>query len=300
MSTRSAALLATALGALLAGCATPGHPAAAPHHPAAVPTLADIPGTPSATVPSAAPTDLGTLRLPIEQYVLTPAENARLTHASWVLAADCVRQHGIAFPTPPELTHQRSGSEVPRRYGPADPAAAAKDGYHDPAAPDGDKAPTDGLSSLSTDQRTTVFRCQQDAQAELAGGAAFGSSPIGEQINSRSYLKATADDRVKAAFAAWSGCMKTAGYDYASPMDAYNDPHWRTSPTADQQEIATAQADIACKRQTNLIGIWYAVDAAYQQQQIQAHQAELDRDRAAEQQQLGSAREVLGQSAGSN
>ncbi|MFH9355578.1 hypothetical protein [Kitasatospora sp. NPDC017646] len=300
MSVRSAALVATALGALLAGCAGPSRQAAAPHPAAAVPTLADIPGTPSAAVPSAAPTDLSALRLPIEQYVLTPAENAQLNHATWVLAADCVQHHGITFQTPAALTHLRSGSEVPRRYGPADPAAAAKDGYHNPAAPDGDKTPTDNLASLSIDQRTTVFHCQQDAQTKLGGGATYGSSPIGEQINSRSYLKAAADDRVKAAFTAWSGCMKAAGYDYASPMDAYNDPHWSASPTADQQEIATAQADIACKRQTNLIGIWYAVDAAYQQQQIQAHQAELDRDRTAEQQQLSAARQVLAHSPGSN
>ncbi|MEV5510120.1 hypothetical protein [Streptomyces orinoci] len=296
MSAGYAVLVVTALGALLAGCAGPSHPAASPYPAAAAPTLADISAIPSAAVPSAAPTDLSTLRLPIEKYVLTPAENAQLNHATWVLAADCIQHHGITFPTPAALTNLRSGSEVPRRYGPADPAAAAKDGYHNPAAPDGGKVPTDNLPSLPVDQRTTVFNCRRAAQTQLTGGAPFGSSPIGEQINSRSYIKSADDNRVKAAFTAWSACMKTAGYSYASPMDAYNDPRWRGSPTAGPQEIATAQADIACKRQTNLIGTWYAVDAAYQQQQIQAHQAELDRDRTAERQQLAAARKALGQS----
>ncbi|ARF83315.1 hypothetical protein ACIG0C_33305 [Kitasatospora aureofaciens] len=295
-TTGSAALVVTALGALLTGCAGPNHPVASSYPAAAAPTLADISATPSAAVPSAAPTDLSTLRLPIEQYVLTPAENAELTHATWVLAADCIQHHGITFPTPAALTGLRSGSEVPRRYGPADPAAAAKYGYHNPPAPDGNNVPTDNLSSLPTAQRTTVFSCHQDAQTRLTGGATFGSSPIGEQINSRSYTKAADDDRVKAAFTAWSACMKNAGYTYASPIDAYNDPHWQGTSTAGQQEIATAQADIACKQQTNLIGTWYAVDAAYQQQQIHAHQSELDRDRTAEQQQLTAARKALGQS----
>ncbi|MEV5505595.1 hypothetical protein [Streptomyces orinoci] len=301
MSAGSAALLVTALGALLAGCSGSGHPAAAPNPAAAAPTLADIPATPSAAVPSTAPSDLSTLRLPVEQYILTPADNAQLNQATWVLAGDCIQQHGVTFPTPAPLTHQRSGSEVPRRYGPADPAVAAKDGYHNPAVTEQDKMPpTDSMASLSAADRATVNRCRAIAQKQLSGDAAYGSSSIGEQINSRSYIKATADDRVTAAFAAWSGCMKTAGYAYASPIDAYNDPHWSASPTAEQQEIATAQADITCKRRTNLIGIWYAVDAAYQQQQIEAHQAELDRDRASEQRQLGKARKVLARSPGSN
>ncbi|MGW2378354.1 hypothetical protein [Kitasatospora sp. NPDC001683] len=300
MSAGTTALVLTALGALLAGCSGSGHPAAAPKPAAAAATLADIPATPSADVPSAAPTDLGALRLPIEQYVLTPADNALLNQASWVLAGDCIQHHGVTFRTPTALTHQRSGSEVPRRYGPADPAAAAQYGYHKAPVPDQDKVPTDDMASLSQADRVTVHGCLADAQKQLSGDAAYGSSRIGEQINSRSYVKATADDRVTAAFAAWSGCMKTAGYGYASPIDAYNDPHWGASPTADQQEIATAQADITCKRQTNLIGIWYAVDAAYQQQQIQAHQAELDRDRAAEQRQLDEARKALTRSPGSN
>ncbi|MFI9364379.1 hypothetical protein ACIG5E_25495 [Kitasatospora sp. NPDC053057] len=293
MSAGSAALVVAALGALLAGCAASRQPTAAPNGVTAAPTLADIPATPSVTVPTAVPTDLSALRLPIEQYVLTPAEDTQLNHAMWVLAAACAQHHGFDFQAPPALTHQRSGSEVPRRYGPADPATA-KYGYHSPPVAEQDKMPPDVLASLPDAERATVYSCRKDAETQLTGGAAFAAASIGDQINSASYKKATADDRVKAAFAAWSGCMKTAGYDYATPIDAYNDPHWQGSPTADQRELATVQADIDCKQRTNLIGIWYSVDAAYQQQQIQAHQAELDRDRTNEQHQLGEARKVLG------
>ncbi|MFI9325340.1 hypothetical protein ACIGXI_36970 [Kitasatospora aureofaciens] len=294
MSAGSVALVATALGALLAGCAAPHHPTVGPNSMTVAPTLADISATPTVAVPSAAPTDLGSLRLPAEQYVLTPAENALLNHAMWVLAADCAHHHGVDFHAPPALTHQRSGGEVSRRYGPADPAAAEY-GYHNAPAPDDDKLPSDSLGSLPDAERATVYGCRKDAETRLSGGAEFGTSALGEQINSASYKKAVDDDRVKAAFAAWSGCMKTAGHDYATPIDAYNDPHWRGSPTADQQELATVRADVDCKQRTDLIGIWYSVEAGYQQLQIQAHQAELDRARTNEQHQLGEARKVLGQ-----
>ncbi|MFE9426459.1 hypothetical protein ACFYNO_26255 [Kitasatospora sp. NPDC006697] len=258
------ALTAAALACTASGCA-------AAHRATAAPTTSPAPAG---------------LRLPIEDYLLTPAQDARLNHAVWTLAAACMKRHGFDFPTPPELTGQRTGSEVARRYGPTDPAAAAVLGYHDTAAPapqqpSGPPPPAD----LPAPERAALTGCHGEAQRGLAGTDPLGSSQLAGQINSMSYDQATVDPRVTAAFATWSGCMKAKGYAYATPVDAYNDPHWK-SPTPGPAEIATALADIACKQQTDLIGTWSTVDAAYQQHQITLHQAQLDHDRAAEQHQL--------------
>ncbi|MFF7635795.1 hypothetical protein ACFZB9_21985 [Kitasatospora sp. NPDC008050] len=296
--TLTAAVLA-ALAGLASGCAGP-HGHAVDTAPAG--SLV-TPGPAAPVTATAAPSDLSALRLPIEDYLLTPAQDAHLEHAVWVVAGGCMKRQGFDFQAPPELAHQRSGSEVPRRYGPADPATAAVEGYHSPADPDQQPQPRTPLpADLPAPERAALTGtghgapaggCHGEAQRQLAGTDPLGSSQLAGQINSMSYTQATADPRVKAAFAAWSACMKAEGYTYATPVDAYNDPRWQQSSTPGRLEIATATADTGCKRRTNLIGIWYGVDAAYQQQQIRLHQAQLDHDRASEQHQLALAQQAL-------
>ncbi|GAA1992755.1 hypothetical protein [Kitasatospora viridis] len=291
------ALTAAVLACTASGCAAAPGPAAARRGSAA--PITPLPPAPVAgTAAPTTPAGLAALRLPIEDYLLTPAQDAQLNHAVWVLAAACMKRQGFDFQTPPELAGQRSGGEAARRYGPADPAAAAVLGYHDTAAPapqqpSGPPAPADlpapeRAALIGSPQGGPAGGCHGEAQRRLAGTDPLGSSQLAGQINSMSYGQATADPRVTAAFAAWSGCMKANGYAYATPVDAYDDPRWK-SPAPGPVEIATALADIACKQRTDLIGTWYAVDAAYQQHQITVHQAQLDHDRAAEQHQLALA-----------
>ena len=65
--------------------------------------------------------------------------------------------------------------------------------------------------------------------------------------------------------------MKTKGFDYPNPTTTPGrDPKF-SGATPSPLEIAIAQSDVACKRQTNLVGIWYAVDSAYQQAALAHH-----------------------------
>ena len=85
------------------------------------------------------------------------------------------------------------------------------------------------------------------------------------------------DSRYAKAVQAWAGCMKDRGYRYSDPLAAIGDPAWqvpddqRPSPV----EVATATADVQCKISTNLIGVAVAVQAAYDQQYINAHSSQL-------------------------
>ena len=68
--------------------------------------------------------------------------------------------------------------------------------------------------------------------------------------------------------------MEQAGYHYATPRDANNDSRW-SGPTASPLEIATAIADVRCKRTTGLLDIWVAVTRAYEQRYVDRHAAAL-------------------------
>jgi hypothetical protein len=88
------------------------------------------------------------------------------------------------------------------------------------------------------------------------------------------------DSRVIRVEQAWSSCMARKGFSYATPM-APAQADWPLVPGAggalepSPREIATAEADVACKGTTDLPGIWLAVQAGYERQLIAANQAAL-------------------------
>lgn len=69
--------------------------------------------------------------------------------------------------------------------------------------------------------------------------------------------------------------MKAKGFALDSPLSATIAAWYREKP-ASAEQIAAATADVQCKISTNLVGIGVALQAAYDQQYIDAHRAELD------------------------
>lgn len=60
--------------------------------------------------------------------------------------------------------------------------------------------------------------------------------------------------------------MTAKGYDYRTPLDPPHDPRFAGGLPA--AEIATATADVACKKQANVVGVWFAVESAYQKRLV--------------------------------
>lgn len=84
------------------------------------------------------------------------------------------------------------------------------------------------------------------------------------------------DPRVTAANAAWSSCMTSKGYHFTNPFDAAlavtaNPPKSVNEISHSAAEISQAGADIQCKISTNLIGIDFAVQVAYDEKYIEDH-----------------------------
>ncbi|MEU9475246.1 hypothetical protein [Streptomyces sp. NPDC048191] len=233
-------------------------------------------------------------RLPIEKYLISPQENARIENARSALMTSCMKRFGFDF-KPATTDYRQKSNQTAHRYDPTDPALAARRGYHGPqrAAPNaaqpsrkplsadmeavlghGLNAPTPpGAAAPPADGKYHGIRipeggCMGEAEKKLtAGGGIIQDSPTAVDINFKDYVRSMADARLRAAFAKWSACMKAKGFSYPTPEAAVKDPAWN-SPKPPRRELATASADVTCKRKNNVVGTWFAVESAYEKRDI--------------------------------
>ena len=100
------------------------------------------------------------------------------------------------------------------------------------------------------------------------------------------------DSQVKSATRAWSACMAGHGYSYSDPQTAFRRELQSlfggghggktvsiggrsVSATQNQAQIALAVSDAGCTQSTDLGGIYFAVQANYEQQIVNANQQAL-------------------------
>ncbi|MFK3984122.1 hypothetical protein ACI2K4_27595 [Micromonospora sp. NPDC050397] len=238
------------------------------------------------------------LALPIEAYMLTGDENALVLRARQTLIERCMRGFGLTYSirlVPPSRTF----SLVERRYGVADAATAAEWGYHspDPAQGERRRALADNNAQTPTEllvltgwpggnvlpgatppaagrvagRQIPAGGCQGEAVREITGDdGGYGDDAIVQAINQST--ESDSDRRVSDAVERWSECMKRAGYDYPGPMEAIDS---FGGPAPSEVERKTAVTDVKCKSETNLIGVWFTVESAYQTAAIQQNREHL-------------------------
>jgi len=93
---------------------------------------------------------------------------------------------------------------------------------------------------------------------------------------------------VKTATRQWGACMARNGYTYSQPQNVFFDQiqtmfggkrqinaRATVSPAANQAQIATAVTDATCTESADLAGIYFAVQASYEQQIVNANQVAL-------------------------
>ena len=231
--------------------------------------------------------------LPLDAYRPTDDYGLKVTWAVNQKARDCLRRYGLDMPKAEGAVPavRVPGLALVRAWGVADPARAATYGYGFAPVPGDDGSSLDPPESQPyRDMNKTEFSvysgtatahnglpvpeggCLQEAHRILGYTGAFYGDDV--QMLLQQALKYTLrDSRVKAVTLQWHDCMRRAGFSYASPQQASADPAWQHKTTA--REIATAQADVTCKQQTNLLGIGLTVQAAYEQQLIDRNAAAL-------------------------
>jgi hypothetical protein len=233
------------------------------------------------------PTLLATvnLRLPVQDYLRSDTQAVQLTRGRVSLIRQCMMRFGMDY-TIEEAPAGKYGprSLTDRRYGITDLALARQNGYglgdRDPAlqekpakpdiGPEGEAALFGDGPSLVGDLEVPSGGCIGEADRALNRSMPAGADPmLGQKLQFESFELSKEDSRVRAAFSKWSSCMEEAGYHYPNPLAAAADPRFTEQPPTEDQ-VAAAITDIECKGRTNLVGVWFSVEAAYQTRQIEA------------------------------
>lgn len=257
--------------------------------------------------------------LPLESYTPDAHQQIDIDQAIYVLASRCMASEGLSWPAPLQvLETPRSPNE--RRYGISDEDTAREYGYQLP--------PAKGVSRAQALQRNKAERLRKSKMTRKVVAAYVGDSSGGGEADSDGGCRGQALDQLKltqkadevppadqatleawestrrdrraiAANTSWSKCMKVSGYDHADPFAAAAYSAWNPNGAPDyskkpsSREVATALADIRCKREVGYAKTWQSVETEYQRGLIQARSKSLNEARSDWQQSLRLAREVI-------
>ena len=265
--------------------------ASSPPHPSALPSGA----------PTLAAVDIARLHLPIEAYMLTPTLSVQRDRVASVIVSRCMRGYGFSYPagaySADDDNARNAYTVLFRRYGVTDAQSVRVWGYHVPRSDPAARVPDAAKPTLSdaelgvlsgTDPRSgasvTVYAerpvpvggcMSRPGQIIPYGddlqGPGTGTGEIVTTIKSDSFAEALADPRVTSVITAWSACMRSHGYSLDSPLAAAADLPSMDDAEPSPTEIARAEADVACKADTNLVGIWFAVESDYENAAIHSN-----------------------------
>jgi len=152
-------------------------------------------------------------------------------------------------------------------------------------------------AALPAAEQTAIGKCATivgDFGGQISDGSLAGIATITNDV----YNDVLADGQIKSATKAWSACMAKQGFDYSDPETAFQDEIQsiaRSQGTAgtggrglklviggtsvstaeNEAQIAMAVADADCTQSTDLAGIYFAVQASYEQQLVNANQQAL-------------------------
>ncbi|KOV64474.1 hypothetical protein ADL00_21595 [Streptomyces sp. AS58] len=246
------------------------------------------------------------LRLPIQDYLFSDAELGTVKQAMRTLAQECMRRFKVSHEFAPPAAPLGPRSLMDRRYGLTDQRLAGAFGYHlgerdprthpvaEPSPPVG-KALTvlsgSGGSEKVNGMRVPARGCAGEAERKIAGSGGLGPVDLAQDLNGKSFHDTRADRRVAEVFGAWSGCMEDKGFSYPDPLAAMNDRRFQGKRPV-PEEIRVAVADVDCKARTDVVGVWFKVETAYQKSLIAKHRKALNAALAQKNRQLAAARAV--------
>ncbi|MEJ2852216.1 MULTISPECIES: hypothetical protein [unclassified Saccharothrix] len=246
----------------------------------AVGCAAEDTGEPALSHPIATIENAAQLRLPIADYVPSAAEDEVIGRAAVVLTENCARRFGVHY-TVRSVEQPGVLEGTDRRYGVVDVDEAARWGYARPGkekdggerwSPSGleyevvtGRSPTGGPATVRAGDGAPVPAggCAGEAWRRLRGDDDELVPLIVELLN-KTWTHTRADSRARAAEASWIECMRQAGHDFRHRWDAADSVG--TAPP--DQQRAMAKLDATCARRVNYVGIWHAVDSAYQRRAI--------------------------------
>ncbi|WP_031084075.1 hypothetical protein [Streptomyces sp. NRRL WC-3549] len=250
------------------------------------------------------------LDFPLSTYESTPEERQKLSSAQDALVAQCMARFGFSYTSPA----QRTAPATDNRYvfGVVDVKEVARYGYQNPLASAAARQTRPARPVLSSTERLVLSGAEDtdprsmpmsqeaaqreggstqkvDGQAVPVGGCSreaflklYAPKPNAVDImyvfnlRSEAESQSRADSRVRENDKKWSDCMKKAGYSVTDPMDASDELGFQNEELSSPAAITAATADVACKKEVNLVGVRYAVTTTYQKRLVDKHAETLD------------------------
>ncbi|GAA3115780.1 hypothetical protein [Streptosporangium carneum] len=260
------------------------------------------------------------LTLPLDEYDLTPTQLPVVRRARFMLVNKCMKTFGLSVEVPPTepITYPKNGNYLGwlgelqvEKYGYAgrpgawEEAVVASDGVYSVTVTDDQYRVLDGKVRKFHGKTVPVGGCGGSVEAVLAGKGPVRSWYSFEEGRVGTFAadaadRAYKDSRMRDAERVWSGCMKRAGFDYATPSDAQGDPRWASTakeespgPRGTPAEIAVATADHRCRLETDYYGARRTANADAQRKIMAEHSAFLEELKKLNQTHLENAAKVL-------
>lgn len=215
---------------------------------------------------------------PIDSYLPDLQEVTALWRARYVAMNQCLSDHGSSARFVQDanmgafiaaMVKQRT--TMSDAYGFFDVENASQYGYHlSPAdnvpvverIPDGVSA---GLAKI----------CRAAGVAATIGLVSITDLADSKALPDGGPPLALSDSRFRAGVTAWRKCMADHGYPNSDPVSLPFDARWQGPDAKSGADIPVATTDINCKVNTNLVGIYLAVQSAYDQRYIDSHATQL-------------------------
>ncbi|MFI6898566.1 hypothetical protein ACIBM4_31070 [Streptomyces sp. NPDC050256] len=249
------------------------------------------------------------LKLPLDAYDATEEETRALQEGQGVLVSRCMEGFGFRYSLPARPTSSATRHPNARIFGVVDPEDAARYGY---SAPGDDSAPGRTSQQLTPSEELALNGApdlkppdmpNSQAEAEKKGGGKERINgkavPVGGcgreaflklyapepnavdamyvfNLKAQAESRAREDSRTKAVNKHWSDCMARSGHTATDPMNATTELGIADDALASPAAITAAKADVGCKKEVNLVGVYFAVQSAYQNRLIDKNAETLD------------------------
>ncbi|MBD0841161.1 MULTISPECIES: hypothetical protein [unclassified Streptomyces] len=236
--------------------------------------------------------------MPLDTYLLNPEQSETIDNAYRGIVSDCMKRFGFDYTLSQDPDSGYGDSPTTRidgRFGRQSAEDAEKWGYHSVGSDTGEDSNPWGGPKLTAGMQTAMngssdpkqkfgpggqvingekvpdHGCVGEARKKLTGSVNGNTvdAKLATDLKFDTLTKAQQDKRTRAVFAKWSTCMKGKGFDYADPIEANGDEEWSKTPQPTQHEIQVATADQDCRKKHNVVGVWFAVDYAYQEQAVE-------------------------------
>ncbi|WP_030542200.1 hypothetical protein [Streptomyces albus] len=257
----AASATAIAAGLLATGCSA-GPAGSGAHVTPDPPAIAAAPTAPATGYD-------GLTQLPLSAYGTSEQDDLLLHRTHETLVARCMKGRGHTSyadrkktSTAAKTTAEKEAIHPAGAWGYIGRGTAKRKGFHVAVPVPASKGPTGRELRDYND-------CWDKADERMPTLVGTRGWKLTQNLFGRSFQKAAADSRVRAARERWSSCMSTAGHPADDPEKLAT--RYLKAKKATAKEIAAAMADESCTRSSNLAGVYFAVLTGYQQQLVSAN-----------------------------